>query len=203
MSWSSTQGDTALKLVAHAKLPTAFGAFEALGFFDTLSRREAVALVKGQLSSATRPPLVRIHSQCLTGDVFASQRCDCGEQLKKAMELLAAQETGLLLYEFDEGRGIGILNKLRAYALQDDGADTIDANLMLELPTDARTYEVSVKILQWFGLRSVRLLTNNPDKVNALVRRCINVERIPLIVKTQPEAQRYLATKKEKLGHAI
>jgi GTP cyclohydrolase II len=203
MSSSAAPADTPVKLVARAKLPTAFGVFESLGFFDIRTQREAVVLVKGEPFSAAKPPLVRIHSQCLTGDVFDSQRCDCGSQLKRAMELLAADEAGLLVYEFEEGRGIGILNKLRAYALQDEGADTIDANGILGLPIDARTYETSVAIIEWFGLRSVRLLTNNLDKVEALVRRHIEVERIPLVVDVVPLARHYLATKKMRLGHDL
>jgi 3,4-dihydroxy 2-butanone 4-phosphate synthase/GTP cyclohydrolase II len=192
-----------VKLVGHAKLPTRFGDFNSLGFLDTESRREAVALVRGEPRPDERPPLVRIHSQCVTGDVFGSLRCDCGPQFQRAMELLASEQVALLIYEFDEGRGIGILNKLRAYSLQDKGVDTVEANLMLGLPVDARTYETSVAIVEWFHLRKVRLLTNNPEKVNALVRNHIEVERIPLVVEAPLPSQGYLATKKVKLGHTM
>jgi GTP cyclohydrolase II len=148
------------------------------------------------------PPLVRIHSECLTGDVFHSLRCDCRGQLEMALERIAAEERGLIVYEHQEGRGIGLLNKLRAYELQDNGADTVEANLRLGFEADHRSYAVPADILRFFGLKSIRLLSNNPDKIRALESAGIRVaERVPCVIEPVVSSEEYLRTKKEKLGH--
>ena len=150
------------------------------------------------------PPLVRIHSECLTGDVFHSLRCDCRGQLELALETIAQEGRGLLIYEHQEGRGIGLLNKLRAYELQDQGADTVEANEKLGFDADLRGYELPVAILQYFGLRAVKLMSNNPEKMQALERAGVRVaERVPCIVAPIRSTEDYLRTKKEKLGHLL
>jgi GTP cyclohydrolase II len=186
---------------AEADFPTRWAHFRLFGF--EANGESALALVLGEVAAAARPPLVRIHSQCLTGDVFGSLRCDCRQQLELALEAIAGEGAGVLLYEDKEGRGIGLMNKLRAYALQDAGADTVEANQQLGLAADARGYALPAAILHALGVRAVRLLTNNPDKVAALERAGIAVaERVPC----QPEAlsahaREYLETKRAKLGH--
>ena len=160
-----------------------------------------MALSLGEIS---RVPLVRIHSQCLTGDVFGSLRCDCGEQLKYAMSLIEQEGAGILIYEQQEGRGIGLMAKLRAYMLQDEGFDTVEANERLGLPVDRRNYALPVEILRQLGVKSVRLISNNPMKCDALRDLGIEVlERIPCEVPAHPFAMRYLLTKKERLGHHL
>ncbi len=185
--------------VADADFPTRWAHFRLLGFEH--NGESALALKLGDL--APRPPLLRIHSQCLTGDVFGSLRCDCRQQLELALEAIAGEGAGLLIYEDKEGRGIGLMNKLRAYALQDAGADTVEANQRLGLATDARDYTLPAAILHSLGVRRVRLLTNNPDKVAALERAGIQVaERVPCRPEAlSPHARRYLQTKRAKLGH--
>src|SRR5579862_3598263 len=194
-----------VRKVAEADFPSRFGHFRIFGYEGCASGsapEEAVALVMGDLSGA--PPLVRIHSQCLTGDVFHSLRCDCGAQLELALESIAREGRGLLIYENQEGRGIGLLNKLRAYQLQDQGADTVEANEQLGFEADLRGYELPAAILRFFGLSSVRLMSNNPEKIQALERAGVRVaERVPCLVAPLDSTEDYLRTKKEKLGHLL
>ena len=198
----ATDGFT-VKLEAEANLPTDFGAFKIAGFRSTTSDEEFVALVKGKIE-ADKPTLVRIHSQCLTGDVFHSQKCDCGPQLQRAMEMIQAEGSGVIVYQQQEGRGIGIVNKIRAYALQDQGADTIEANVKLGLAIDAREYNQCAEIIKLLGVQRVRLMSNNPDKVSALRNAGLEVvERVQLEVKTSAPALKYLMTKKEQMGHLL
>jgi len=194
-----------LAKVAEADFPTQFGRFRIYGFEggSTGPAEEAVALAMGDLSAGS-PPLVRIHSQCLTGDVFHSLRCDCRAQLEIALESIAREGRGLLIYERQEGRGIGLLNKLRAYELQDQGADTVEANERLGFESDLRSYELPAAIMGYFGLRSVRLLTNNPEKVTAVENAGIQVtERVPCLAEVLETSEDYLRTKKEKMGHLL
>jgi GTP cyclohydrolase II len=191
--------------VAEADFPTRFGHFRIYGFRgrEGDTPEEAVALKMGDLLAGPAP-LVRIHSQCLTGDVFHSLRCDCRQQLEQALELVAADGRGLIIYEEKEGRGIGLLNKLRAYELQDAGADTVEANEQLGFEADLRSYAMPPEILRYFGVNRVRLLSNNPDKIAALERAGIEVaERVPSIVESIGSTERYMQTKKEKLGHLL
>jgi GTP cyclohydrolase II len=190
--------------VAEADFPTRFGQFRIYGFACRTAAgdiEELVALVMGD--PAGEPPLVRIHSECLTGDVFHSLRCDCRAQLELALELIGAEGRGVLVYERKEGRGIGLLNKLRAYQLQDEGADTVEANERLGFEADLRDYEFPAEVLRQLGAGSVRLLSNNPEKIEALERAGLRVaERVPC----QPgieHASDYLKTKREKLGHLL
>ncbi len=194
-----------LNKVAEADFPTQFGLFRIYGFDGCTadSREEAVALKMGDLENGG-PPLVRIHSQCLTGDVFHSLRCDCRAKLEIALESIAREERGLLIYEHQEGRGIGLLNKLRAYELQDQGADTVEANERLGFESDLRNYDLPGAILRYFGLKSVRLLSNNPEKVDAVERAGIEVvERVPCVAEVVNTREAYLRTKKEKMGHLL
>lgn len=189
-----------LEKVAEADFPTQFGPFRIYGF--RAAGEEAVALRMGDLDAPGA--LVRIHSQCLTGDVFHSLRCDCRAQLEIALTTIAREGRGLLVYENKEGRGIGILNKLRAYELQDAGADTVEANERLGFEADLRDYDLPCEILRYFGLRSVRLLSNNPEKVRAVEQAGIRVsERIPCQAAALDSTQTYLRTKKKKLGHFL
>jgi len=198
----ATGGFTVTK-EAEATLPTEFGSFQIIGFRSTTSDEEFVALVKGEIDPE-RPTLVRIHSQCLTGDVFHSLKCDCGPQLQRAMEMVQAEGSGIIVYQQQEGRGIGIVNKIRAYALQDEGADTIEANLQLGFAVDEREYNQCAEIIKLLGARRVRLMSNNPDKVRALRAAGTEiVERVPLEVKAHQTAHKYLLTKKEKMGHLL
>jgi GTP cyclohydrolase II len=192
--------------MASADFPTRWGKFRIYGFRGTFgsdgNRRieEAVALVMGEVHS--RPPLVRVHSQCLTGDVFHSLRCDCRQQLELALSLIAEEGAGILIYEQQEGRGIGLMAKLQAYELQDSGLDTVEANERLGFKADHRAFTLPAEILKALGVTEVRLLSNNPDKVEALERAGVRVvERVPCEVTTSPHAEEYLRTKKEKLGH--
>jgi GTP cyclohydrolase II len=192
-----------LEKVAEADFPTQFGFFRIYGFQGKGAGtvEEAVALRMGHLEGAP-PPLVRIHSQCLTGDVFHSLRCDCHAQLELALKTIAQEGRGLLIYEHQEGRGIGLLNKLRAYELQDQGADTVEANQRLGFESDLRNYDLPGAILRYFGLEAVRLLSNNPEKVEAVERAGIRVsERVPCLADVLDTREAYLRTKKEKMGH--
>jgi GTP cyclohydrolase II len=194
-----------LTKVAEADFPTQFGHFRIYGFEGGSADRteEAVALAMGNLLDDP-PPLVRIHSQCLTGDVFHSLRCDCRAQLEISLKSIAREGRGLLIYERQEGRGIGLLNKLRAYELQDHGADTVEANERLGFESDLRSYELPAAILRYFGLRSVRLLSNNPEKVAAVENAGIEVaERVPCLAEVLDTSEAYLRTKKEKMGHLL
>jgi len=194
-----------LRKVAEADFPTRFGQFRIYGFSYTAGEEteEIVALRMGDLEHGG-PPLVRIHSQCLTGDTFHSLRCDCGAQLELAFEMIAGEGRGLIVYENQEGRGIGLLNKLRAYELQDQGADTVEANQQLGFEADLRAYQMPAAILNFLDVRSVRLMSNNPDKIKALERGGVRVvERIPSIVDPVGASENYLRTKREKLGHLL
>lgn len=195
-----------LHKAAEADFPTRFGHFRIYGFEGRYGDRleEAVVLAMGDLARGPLAPLVRIHSQCLTGDVFHSLRCDCRAQLELALQMIAEEGRGLLIYEHQEGRGIGLLNKLRAYELQDGGADTVEANERLGFESDLRNYELPGEILGYFGLRSVRLLSNNPEKVAAVEAAGVRVdERVPCIVPAMAHTESYLRTKKEKMGHLL
>jgi GTP cyclohydrolase II len=192
-----------LQKVAEADFPTRFGQFRIYGFDGRSDDvvEEAVVLARGDFPGAT-PPLVRIHSQCLTGDVFHSLRCDCRAQLELSLERIADENRGLLIYELQEGRGIGLLNKLRAYELQDQGADTVEANERLGFKADLRSYQLPGEILRFFQLTSVRLLSNNPEKVEAVERAGIRVtERIPCLAAPLDSTETYLRTKRTKMGH--
>ena len=193
-----------LEKVAEADFPTQFGSFRIYGFRGGPADdvEEAVVLRMGDLTEEEDPPLVRIHSECLTGDVFHSLRCDCRAQLEIALTMVAAEGRGLIVYEHQEGRGIGLLNKLRAYELQDQGADTVEANQRLGFDTDLRSYELPGAILRYFGLSKVRLLSNNPAKVQAVESAGVSVaERIPCVADAVETRRAYLRTKKEKMGH--
>jgi 3,4-dihydroxy 2-butanone 4-phosphate synthase/GTP cyclohydrolase II len=190
-------------LVSQAALPTRFGQFKVAVFAIDGTPSEAVALMRGPLGGDVIP-LVRLHSECLTGDVLGSLRCDCGQQLSAALALIARAASGVLLYLRQEGRGIGLANKIRAYALQDTGLDTVDANLALGLPVDRREYASAAAILRELGLRRVRLLTNNPMKSAALERHGVEiVERVPLTVRPNSVNRRYLRTKADRMGHLL
>lgn len=191
-----------IRRAAETTLPTAYGRFRVTAYENTLSGEHHLALMMGEPNGT--PPLVRLHSECLTGDALGSQRCDCGAQLAEAQRLIAAEGRGVILYLRQEGRGIGLLNKLRAYALQDEGLDTVDANHQLGFPTDMRDYGVAAQILRDIGLSHVRLLTNNPDKVAGLERNGITVsERMPLVIQPIETNSHYLATKRTKMGHLL
>lgn len=214
-TYNQTMPFASVTKVADADFPTRWGHFRILGFEGVVTNPQpcneaipapttrteaAVALVMGDIHTA--PPIVRIHSQCLTGDVFHSLRCDCRQQLELALATIAEAGAGILLYEQQEGRGIGLMAKLRAYELQDQGRDTIEANLELGYAADCRAYELPAAILKNLGVKAVRLMTNNPEKVKALVSAGIKVtERISAIVPTEPTFDRYIQTKREKMGH--
>jgi 3,4-dihydroxy 2-butanone 4-phosphate synthase/GTP cyclohydrolase II len=185
------------------RLPTAYGEFTAVAFRETLTGKHHVALVKGDVAGE-EDVLVRVHSECLTGDVFHSLRCDCGEQLELALARIAAEERGVLLYMAQEGRGIGLLNKLKAYELQETGFDTVEANLELGFPADTREYGIGYQILADLGLSTIRILTNNPKKMEGSEGYGLEVvEQLPIEVAPNAENRRYLETKRVKLGHRL
>jgi GTP cyclohydrolase II len=193
-----------LNKVAEADFPTRFGRFRIYGFegIRPAATEEALALKVGELRSELGPPLIRIHSECLTGDVFHSLRCDCRSQLELALDQIVAEGRGLLIYEHQEGRGIGLLNKLRAYELQDEGLDTVQANEQLGFEADLRDYALPAAILRYFKVSEVRLLSNNPEKVAALEKAGIKVvERAPIIAPPLATTADYLRTKRDKMGH--
>ena len=184
-------------------LPTEFGDFRMIGFTNMIDDKEHIALVKGEIT-ADNPVMVRVHSECLTGDVFGSFRCDCGPQLAAAMHQIEKEGTGILLYMRQEGRGIGLLNKLRAYKLQEEGFDTVEANHKLGFADDLRDYGIGAQILKDIGVKKMRLLTNNPRKITGLTGHGLEVvERIPIQVPAQKENEQYLQTKIDKLGHML
>lgn len=188
--------------VSDVSMPTEYGAFRAIGYESVLDGQCHIALVAGEPSAPDA--LVRVHSECLTGDVFSSRRCDCGEQLRRAMQMISDNGNGVLLYMRQEGRGIGLANKLRAYALQDAGSDTVQANLELGYPEDLRDYGIGAQILVDLGVRDIRLLTNNPRKVIGLEGYGMKiVERVPLEVEPNSVNRRYLETKRDKMHHLL
>jgi len=198
-----TEGALTVERVAIANLPTEWGDFKIAGYRSLISDEEFVALFKGEMRRDI-PTLVRIHSQCLTGDVFASTKCDCGEQLHETMRMIEEEGRGAIVYQQQEGRGIGILNKIRAYSLQDKGADTVEANEQLGLAVDLRDYKQCAEVLFDLGLCQVRVASNNPLKLQALEEAGLRiVERISIEVESTEKAARYLRTKKEKLGHLL
>lgn len=192
------------RFISKAKLPTVHGIFD-IYVFENEQGQEHTMLTCGlplATDDNTKVPLVRIHSECLTGDAFSSLRCDCGPQLNATMQLIQAEGYGAILYLRQEGRGIGLANKIRAYALQDQGHDTLDANLMLGLPADGRTYEMCKPMLDYVGIAKLRLLTNNPNKISYIESLGFEVvERIPLIVGLNPLNAKYLNTKRDRMGH--
>lgn len=195
-----------MRQVAATELPTRWGVFRVLGFerqsLGQHSLETAIVLMLGQPSG--RVPLVRIHSQCITGDVLRSLRCDCGEQLELAMRAIAAEGCGLLIYEQQEGRGIGLMAKLQAYALQDEGLDTVEANYALGFEADCRDFGLPAAILDHLGIQRIRLLSNNPDKLSALAEAgIVIVEQIPCEVIPSPHAVEYLRIKKQRMGHTL
>jgi 3,4-dihydroxy 2-butanone 4-phosphate synthase/GTP cyclohydrolase II len=198
------RSETLVRRVGEAELPTTLGgSFRAIVYANSIDRHEHMALVSGELDPDT-DVLVRVHSQCLTGDVLGSERCDCGDQLRKAVDIIGAAGSGVIVYMHQEGRGIGLANKLRAYALQDQGRDTVEANLELGFKEDHRNYGVAAQILRDLGVRSIRLLTNNPRKLSGLERYGIRVvERMPLEVPPRPGNIQYLRVKQEKMGHLL
>jgi GTP cyclohydrolase II len=192
-----------LHAIAHAELPTRYGRFTIYGFQGRGPQEEAVALVRGNLRGKS-VPLVRVHSQCLTGDVLTSLRCDCRAQLELSLQKIGRAPSGILLYLPQEGRGIGLMNKLRAYQLQDGGMDTVEANESLGFAADARDYDFSAKILKKLGATRIRLLSNNPEKVRQLERAGIRVvERVPCQPRVSKISRAYMQTKKTKMGHLL
>jgi GTP cyclohydrolase II len=199
----SKNGRPSARSVAHAELPTRYGRFTIYGFQGARPQEEAVALVRGNVNGKTAP-LVRVHSQCLTGDVLASLRCDCRAQLELSLKKIGQASSGILLYLPQEGRGIGLMNKLRAYELQDGGMDTVEANQELGFAADARDYDFSAQILKQLGARKIRLLSNNPEKVRQLEQAGIRVvERVPCQPRVSKTSRAYLQTKKKKMGHIL
>ena len=198
-----TKSKDTLQAVAQADLPTRYGRFTIVGFRGLAPQEEAVALVRGNLKGRMAP-LVRVHSQCLTGDVLGSLRCDCRAQLELSLEEIGRAPAGVLLYLPQEGRGIGLMNKLRAYQLQDGGMDTVEANLSLGFAADAREYDFPAKILKKLGAKRIRLLSNNPEKVRQLESAGIRVvERVPCEPRVSKTARAYMQTKKRKMGHLL
>jgi GTP cyclohydrolase II len=204
---STTVRANRARVVARAQLPTSFGRFTVFGITGRNASEEAVAIQRGTVRSTSRrgkAPLVRVHSQCLTGDVFTSERCDCRAQLEFSLRQIAKEPAGVLLYLPQEGRGIGLINKLKAYELQDAGLDTVQANRKLGFAADSRDYEFAAEALKALGIRELRLLSNNPDKIEQLESAGIRVvERIPCRPRTSQHSKFYLRTKKDKLGHLL
>jgi 3,4-dihydroxy 2-butanone 4-phosphate synthase / GTP cyclohydrolase II len=195
--------DKLVERVVSTAMPTGFGEFTVFGYRSLVDDKHHVALVKGDVAGK-RDVLVRVHSECLTGDVFHSLRCDCGEQLESALSMIESEGEGVLLYLAQEGRGIGLLNKLKAYKLQEEGLDTVDANLKLGLPADLRDYGIGAQILVDLGLSSIRILTNNPKKIKGLEGYGLTVsDQVPILHAPNPHNEAYLRTKAERMGHAL
>ena len=199
----SSPQELTVERVAIASLPTEWGDFKIAGYRSRISDEEFVVLYKGELRPGV-PTLVRIHSQCLTGDVFGSTKCDCGAQLHRTMQMIQKEGRGAIVYQQQEGRGIGILNKIRAYALQDEGADTVEANERLGLAVDSREYRQCAEVLFDLGLCQVKVISNNPGKLRALEEAGLKItERVSIEVPSSEPAARYMQTKKEKMGHLL
>ncbi len=199
----SSPQELTVERVAIASLPTEWGDFKIAGYRSRISDEEFVVLYKGELRPGV-PTLVRIHSQCLTGDVFGSTKCDCGAQLHRTMQMIQKEGRGAIVYQQQEGRGIGILNKIRAYALQDEGADTVEANERLGLAVDSREYRQCAEVLFDLGLCQVKVISNNPGKLRALEEAGLEItERVSIEVPSSETAARYMQTKKEKMGHLL
>ncbi len=197
------KNDKLIELLAEARLPSQYGEFTVRVYGNILDGSEHVAVIKGQITSDT-PTLVRVHSECLTGDIFGSRRCDCGPQLHAALRLIEAEGNGVVLYMRQEGRGIGLANKIKAYALQEQGVDTVDANAMLGFEPDPRDYGIGAQILYEIGVRQMRLMTNNPRKRVGLTSYGLEVvELVPIEIEPNPHNEEYLKTKRDKLGHVL
>jgi GTP cyclohydrolase II len=195
--------DFCVQLVAHAHLPSRFGDFELYGFYDAREDKEHTAMVHGDVAGKRGIPL-RVHSECHTGDVLGSLRCDCRDQLEAALRYVGQQEAGAVLYLRQEGRGIGLLNKIKAYRLQELGLDTVEANLYLGYPDEARDYKVAAKMLSLLGIESIRLLTNNPDKIEKLSQAGVAIDgRIPIVIPPNEYDEGYLAVKRDKMRHIL
>ncbi|OIP30789.1 MAG: GTP cyclohydrolase II [Deltaproteobacteria bacterium CG2_30_63_29] len=198
-----SQEPLSVEIVAEAKLPTRYGHFRIVAFRNNKDHKDHVALIHGDVNGAENVP-TRLHSECLTGDVFGSLRCDCRQQLEVALEQLGDLECGLILYMRQEGRGIGLANKIAAYALQDTGLDTVEANYHLGFDDDLREYDVAARMFDLLGVESVNLMTNNPKKIVGLEENGVTVcARTPILVPANPHNQRYLTTKKKKSGHLL
>ena len=198
------ENESVVSKEAEANLPTKYGEFKILAFKEKNSDKCHLALIKGDIKKENEPILVRIHSECLTGDALGSRKCDCGEQYDKSMKMIAEEGCGILLYMKQEGRGIGILNKLKAYALQDTGLDTVDANLALGFKEDLRDYRASADMLKSLGVNKIKLITNNPAKIEGIIKYGIEVdERVPIEMKSNKYDAFYLRTKKERMNHML
>ena len=191
-----------VSVVAIADFPTKFGTFKIIGFVNNKDSKEHVAIIKGDVINK-KGILTRVHSSCLTGDAFGSLRCDCGPQLETALSMIEKERTGLIVYMQQEGRGIGLLNKLRAYALQDNGYDTYDANVALGFDPDTRDYEISGEMIRKLGVTDIRLITNNPEKVEQISEYVTVSERVPLELPASKFSEKYMETKKERFGHFL
>ena len=203
MTQGASKGPLIVEHFATAKLPTRYGEFQIVAFKNNRDGKEHVAVIKGQIQGARRV-LCRLHSECVTGDVFGSRKCDCGPQLDAAMKQLESRGRGIILYMRQEGRGIGLANKIKAYSLQDKGLDTVEANLHLGFDDDLRRYDIAAKMLELLGPESILLMTNNPKKVDGLREAGICVEeRLPILIPANSYNARYLQTKREKSGHIM